>query len=267
MRLFNNGTPVEFVIDDYIPCIEYEQGLLEPAFVQPRVKKNNTVDIWVHLIVKAWAKLCGCYFNMMRGKTEDFLTDLTGFNCEKITTKRSDILSFVYQQYQLGYLLMAIPSEDRQFTLGVEPGVLLSICRFVQVDLGKEGVANLVKLRNLAFNDDNVWNGKYATGSQLWTPELMASMDEYEVDINRNIDEECCFWVDETEFIDLFSHIIVNYNFHNNVYEFEKVRHVKENFSMVNFYTHSSSVGVISVRQFDSRRINGLKKTGLYQYS
>jgi len=67
----------EVVVDDYVPCIEMERGILEPAFAQPRVI-NGKVDIWVHLVVKAWAKMNGCYYNIIKGNVEDTFIDFAG---------------------------------------------------------------------------------------------------------------------------------------------------------------------------------------------
>lgn len=104
VRLFDNGVMTEVVIDDYIPCIEIDKGILEPAFAQPRVI-NNTVDIWVHLVIKAWAKLNGCYYNIIKGKVEDALIDFTGNNSQKILTSLSDMFNILNNYYSLGYNL------------------------------------------------------------------------------------------------------------------------------------------------------------------
>ena len=79
VNFFDNGVKTEIIIDDYIPCFEMEPGVLEPAFAQPRVNTEmKTIDIWVHLVIKAWAKLNGCYYNIIRGTVEEFYTDITG---------------------------------------------------------------------------------------------------------------------------------------------------------------------------------------------
>lgn len=48
VRLFDNGVPYTAIVDDYIPCLETEDGVLEPAFVQSRIKSGGRVDIAAH---------------------------------------------------------------------------------------------------------------------------------------------------------------------------------------------------------------------------
>lgn len=84
VRLYDNGEPKDFVIDDFIPCVETSTGLVEPAFVQPRVQSKNKVDIWPHLVMKAWAKMNGCYNNIIHGLTDEFITDVTAISCDRV---------------------------------------------------------------------------------------------------------------------------------------------------------------------------------------
>ena len=97
----------------------------------------------------------------------------------------------------------------------------------------------------------------YSVGASSWTKELMQALNQIEVDVNRSSDEESCFWVDEKEFTDLFTEIIVCYNFHNDIFVNEKVRHKKDSFSMVQFNVREKGFGVFCARQFDSRRLSG----------
>lgn len=269
VNLFDNGVMKEIVIDDFIPCIEIEHGYLEPAFAQPRIKDNVCVDIWVHLVIKAWAKLNGCYYNILKGSVDEAWIDFTGMNTQKILTDTSDLLNIIQNYYDLGYGLMAVPSESRQFTLGVEPQLVISLVRVCEVKLERrKEPLKLFKLRNVFRNKDcGEYVGMYSVGSSSWSKELMQALNKIEVDANRSSDEECCFWVDENEFIDLFTEIIVCYNFHNDIFVNEKVRHRKDNFSMVHFNVKEKGFGVFCARQFDSRRLSGLVKENQYEYS
>jgi len=96
----------------------------------------------------------------------------------------------------------------------------------------------------------------------------MAELDKKEIDANRNDSDECCFWVDEVEFQDIFNEVIVTYSFNNESYESLRLRHKKGNFSMVHFKViEETGFGVFCARQFDSRRLSGLVKKDLYEYS
>lgn len=47
----------------------------------------------------------------------------------------------------------------------------------------------------------------------------MNELNKIEIDEERNDSDECCFWVDEDEFKDLFNEVLVSYKFNNNVFE------------------------------------------------
>lgn len=53
--VYQEGVPHSVVIDDFIPVLENQ----EPVFYKPK-----TEQIWVGLLEKLWAKVCGSYGNM-----------------------------------------------------------------------------------------------------------------------------------------------------------------------------------------------------------
>ena len=53
-----DGEPREIVVDDYFPFMRTKGGKEIFAFAKP---KAGEAEIWVQLIEKAWAKLCGSY--------------------------------------------------------------------------------------------------------------------------------------------------------------------------------------------------------------
>lgn len=55
LKLYVNGIPKYFVVDDLIPCCKTTKS---PYFTQPIGK-----EIWVLLLEKAWAKLIGSYLS------------------------------------------------------------------------------------------------------------------------------------------------------------------------------------------------------------
>ena len=73
--------------------------------------QNNFIDIWAHQVVKAWAKLNGCYYNIIHGKVEEFLTDLSGYNYEKVSLQTEGIFDVMQQEYNLGFIIQAVPTE------------------------------------------------------------------------------------------------------------------------------------------------------------
>lgn len=76
-----NGTGAwrRFTIDDYIPCekgIWESEGIAKPKFSQP-----NGNEMWVILLEKAFAKLCGSYAQLEGGSTIWALKAMTGDHC------------------------------------------------------------------------------------------------------------------------------------------------------------------------------------------
>lgn len=75
----------KFTIDDYIPCDRRQwnngNGRAVPKFSQP-----NGNELWVMLLEKAFAKLCGSYKNLEGGSTIWALRAMTGIKfCYSLT--------------------------------------------------------------------------------------------------------------------------------------------------------------------------------------
>ena len=72
LNLYVNGTPQEVVVDDYIPVIAGE-----PRFGSCKPEGEKAV-VWVSLLEKAWAKLCGNYENIIMGTVDMGFIHLCG---------------------------------------------------------------------------------------------------------------------------------------------------------------------------------------------
>lgn len=68
-----NGVFQEIVIDDAIP---YDPVTQKPAF-----SKCHGNELWVMLLEKCWAKICGNYENTKYGLSQTALSILTGAPC------------------------------------------------------------------------------------------------------------------------------------------------------------------------------------------
>ncbi|CAD7938164.1 unnamed protein product [Amoebophrya sp. A25] len=77
-----------FTIDDFIPCDKNAwndgNGRAKPKFAQP-----NGEELWVLLLEKAFAKLCGSYRNLEGGSTIWALRAMTGDHCRWYEKERS----------------------------------------------------------------------------------------------------------------------------------------------------------------------------------
>lgn len=68
VNFYLNGELVSVAIDDYFPC---KDG--KPAF-----SLSNGSELWVLIMEKAWAKVCGNYESTVIGYTSEALRALTG---------------------------------------------------------------------------------------------------------------------------------------------------------------------------------------------
>jgi hypothetical protein len=70
-----DGQPRTIVIDDYFPFIKTKAGKEVFAFAK---NKNDSKELWVQLVEKAWAKLCGSYEAAEMGRTGEFFQNFDG---------------------------------------------------------------------------------------------------------------------------------------------------------------------------------------------
>ena len=80
IRIFKNFNWIYVLIDERIPV---DKETLKPVFGSCR----NAHELWVALIEKAYAKLHGCYENLISGYVDEGIQELTGYQPEKILLK------------------------------------------------------------------------------------------------------------------------------------------------------------------------------------
>ena len=229
------------------------------------------MDIWAHLVTKAWAKLNGSYYNILHGKNDEFISDVTGFNCERVDTRTAGLFDIMKQEYHLGFVLMACPNSDSSGNVfGFESkNTWCSVVRICVIPKS-EGCEELklILLRVPGGEDQDLnavtsgFRGRFKMNPDNgnWTQALRDQLDGIKVDTQRNsVDDSGLIWVTNEEFLELHSEIVIFYNFHNKISQSIRLRHTKSNFSMVRFYINKfyGTMGVISLRQFDCRRVAG----------
>lgn len=72
IRVFKDFTWLYVLIDDRVPV---DSRTKQPVFG----RCSNQHEMWVSLIEKAYAKLHGCYGNLISGYVDEGLQELTGF--------------------------------------------------------------------------------------------------------------------------------------------------------------------------------------------
>lgn len=76
VRFYRDSQWTEVTVDSYLPCVLATQA---PAYSRPVQGK-----LWVALLEKAYAKLCGSYERTRGGNVSEALADLTGMPVEDL---------------------------------------------------------------------------------------------------------------------------------------------------------------------------------------
>lgn len=77
LRIFKNMNWIYILIDDRVPVDKNKN-------TQVFGRAKNAHEMWVALIEKAYAKLHGCYGNLISGYIDEGVQELTGYQPEKI---------------------------------------------------------------------------------------------------------------------------------------------------------------------------------------
>jgi hypothetical protein len=83
IRMNVDGEPLTVVVDDWFPFYKNKAG--KEMFCFSRNKDNELADgegeMWVQLIEKAWAKVCGSYEASEMGTAAEALNNIDGTPC------------------------------------------------------------------------------------------------------------------------------------------------------------------------------------------
>jgi calpain len=96
LRYFKNFEWIYVIIDERLPVkIETTDEGENMKLVFGGCKDPS--EMWVQLIEKGYAKLHGCYGNLISGYIDEGIQELTGFQPEKILIKNENTNSFPHQ--------------------------------------------------------------------------------------------------------------------------------------------------------------------------
>ncbi|KAI6209373.1 Calpain-5 [Aphelenchoides besseyi] len=227
------GEWIHVVIDDLLPT---RDGKLLFA----RSKTPN--EFWSALLEKAFAKLYGCYENLVGGQLADALQDVSGGVAETINVSKylaedphhtlGDLfqtLRIAFEQQALIVAAIAARNKDeveKSLDCGLVVGhayaVRVTAVRFIELDAQSksESQNQLIRthskklfpttLRKMMIRLQNPWgerewNGPWSDGSAEW--ELVTEKQKLELGIT--VDEDGEFWMSWDEFMRYFTDISV----------------------------------------------------------
>ena len=186
-----DGQPRTVVVDDYFPFMKTKNGKEVFAFSKC---KGGDRELWVQLIEKAWAKLCGSYEASEMGRCGEFFENFDGTPTEVHWT--DDYETEVGQEQLLRIMTIAdknswimsgsILKKMKKFTKNAPKGNIKSVglknCHsYTVIDVREVVLDNgeleyLLFLRNPTGNfylkDNEVWNGDWSPLSDKWTPKI-----------------------------------------------------------------------------------------------
>jgi len=168
-----NGTWSDIILDDYLPVRPGTKSL-----IYGHAKSINGVGVlWVSLLEKAWAKLCGNYDRIINGAADIGFMHLTGVpalklkNIEYRANKEAawDRIELAAQMHHL--MLAGISDESAGIEKDMGNGLLSNHCYSI-LSVNKIKINNqqvrLLKIRNPLGRQ--AYRGAWSPTSQEWTP-------------------------------------------------------------------------------------------------
>lgn len=172
VRLCLGGRWHDVIIDDRLPCIGGEGYYTQLAYCSTR-----RCQLWASLVEKAFAKVCGSYDRIEAGHSDDALTILTGWPCERTSFERKhfdrDIFWATLSTSSDAHFLMTCSTgEDRTAceSVGLVPNHAYSLLDVFEVADKTGTLIRLLKVRNP--HAKSKWRGDWSDTSALWTAEL-----------------------------------------------------------------------------------------------
>jgi calpain-15 len=125
-------------VDDYIPI----------KWGKPVFSKSQNQDLWVILLEKAWAKVCGSYQSIESGVAKEVLKLLSGAPTEFFLTKEEDFITKLEECAKQKCIMVSGSFKEASKLTGLVPGHAYSILKVKDIVHPKVGNVKLVKLRN-----------------------------------------------------------------------------------------------------------------------
>jgi calpain, invertebrate len=204
-RFWKFGEWVDVIVDDRLPVDKKELLFMHSA---------DTDEFWSALLEKAYAKLNGCYENLVGGVQAEALEDFTGGLCEVITLKDwQESKSVDHFEQMLRYVKMSslmgcsIDAEDDEVEEALPNGLLMghayTITDVREIPV-KGQTKQLVRVRN-PWGDSTEWNGAWSDGSREWKDLTEADRKKHDI----TFDDDGEFWMSFEDFVKNFTKLEV----------------------------------------------------------
>ncbi|EJD74438.1 calpain-5 [Loa loa] len=222
---------IEIVIDDLLPT---QDGKLLFA----RSKSSN--EFWSALLEKAFAKLYGCYENLVGGQLADALEDISGGVTETINVQKqlindpSDSSGKLFHTIkeafdQQALIIAAIAAKNKEeieetLECGLVKGHAYAVTavRFIELNTKNRSFLffttarrqMMIRLQNPWGEKE--WNGPWSDGSKEWEQVT----DEHKLELGITVEEDGDFWMPWNEFIRYFTDLSVCQLFNTSLFNF-----------------------------------------------
>uniref|UniRef100_A0AC34RFW6 Calpain catalytic domain-containing protein n=1 Tax=Panagrolaimus sp. JU765 TaxID=591449 RepID=A0AC34RFW6_9BILA len=222
-RFWRFGKWVEIVIDDLLPT---KDGKLLFA----RSKTKN--EFWSALLEKAFAKLYGCYENLVGGQLSDALQDVSGGVAETINVRKFlgddpkdkderlfKAIQGAFDQHALIVAAIAAKNKEeieKSLRCGLVKGhaYAVTMVRYIELDAKKKSTLSnlfgtkedrlpMIRLQNPWGEKE--WNGPWSDNDVRWEQVTATQKQE----LGMTVDEDGEFWMPWEEFVKYFTDISV----------------------------------------------------------
>jgi len=105
LRIFKNFKWIYIVIDERVPVYNKEEELGSGKFTKWPIfgACKDPQEMWVAMIEKAYAKMHGCYENLISGYVDEGILELTAFQPEKILIRNEKTGVFPHKMIEQHY--------------------------------------------------------------------------------------------------------------------------------------------------------------------
>lgn len=247
LRIFKNFEWIYVIVDERLPV--KKGGAAGESKVPVFGRCKDPHEMWVALLEKAYAKMHGCYGNLISGYIDEGIQELTGFQPEKILLRDENTGLFPHKMIKhyveagedvvdgfwrfleerrqekclMGCSIKGYGKAGELVIDGAPTGLLLNHAYTVQDVISipdrydKQRPLRLMRVRNPW--GDTEWKGEWSEGSAQflkYKSQLQEYMDTLPPDEKVDLDQPAndgSFFMEYADWKDLFSTLFINLDF------------------------------------------------------